>query len=417
MKKKKQKRINLLSRKISNRLSYTIIAFVALMLVGVFVFAAVPNPGHSYDELDLGPITIESNEVVINEGAGNNDFRIESIMEPHMFFVDADKNNIGIGTLNPQKTLDVIGQVKASGFCIGGDCISSWPGGSSQTLAQVLAQGNSAGSYNIDMSNHNILDVNNLQVNTLEDPEDGQLIVNDQLKALGGVSGEDDYVGVYGEGDYVGVWGKDPTTNSYGQIGVGDYGVWGRGNGGGSYQGVGVYGEGTGVKPIGVWGQGKATSGEHYGGYFKADGTGSGIGAWGHGDWYDFYAGGPGTNYGASSSIRWKNNITEIDNALDKILNIRGVYFDWDEEHGGQHDMGFIAEEVGEYIPEIVSYEDATDKSNWYIDSEGNKKLYTSGIDYGALTPVLVEAIKELKGENDLLKSELCKRDNSYSWC
>jgi len=38
-------------------------------------------------------------------------------------------------------------------------------------------------------------------------------------------------------------------------------------------------------------------------------------------------------------------------------------------------------------------------------------------MDYGALTPVLVEAIKELKAENDLLKSELCEKDDSYSWC
>ena len=69
-------------------------------------------------------------------------------------------------------------------------------------------------------------------------------------------------------------------------------------------------------------------------------------------------------------SLRWKQNIQEIDNALDKVLAIRGVYFDWDEEHGGQHDMGFIAEEVGEQIPEIVSYE-----------KDGQ---YATGIDYGA---------------------------------
>lgn len=62
-------------------------------------------------------------------------------------------------------------------------------------------------------------------------------------------------------------------------------------------------------------------------------------------------------------------------------MNIRGVYFDWDEEHGGQHDMGFIAEEVGEQIPEIVVYEE---------DGE-----YATGMDYGAITPMLVQAIKE----------------------
>ena len=99
----------------------------------------------------------------------------------------------------------------------------------------------------------------------------------------------------------------------------------------------------------------------------------------------DFDARGIGTNYCAASSIRWKNNIREIDNALDMILNIRGVYFYWDEAHGAKHDLGFIAEEVGEYIPEIVAYEE--------------NGVDAAGIDYGAIAPVLVQAIKELQAQ------------------
>ncbi|MCA9293612.1 MAG: tail fiber domain-containing protein [Phycisphaerales bacterium] len=49
-----------------------------------------------------------------------------------------------------------------------------------------------------------------------------------------------------------------------------------------------------------------------------------------------------------------KSNIRNIDGSLDKIAQLRGVYFDWDHEHGGAHDMGFIAEEVGAALPEIV---------------------------------------------------------------
>jgi hypothetical protein len=110
-------------------------------------------------------------------------------------------------------------------------------------------------------------------------------------------------------------------------------------------------------------------------------------------------------------------------------LKLRGVYYDWDEEHGSLHDMGFIAEEVGDVVPEIMEYEtNLTDESNWYINEKGEKKLYATGVDYGALTPILVEAIKnlkaekdleisELKEENKLIKEELCKKDNSYSWC
>ena len=145
--------------------------------------------------------------------------------------------------------------------------------------------------------------------------------------------------------------------------------------------GMGVYGYATGTSGRGVFGY--ALNGgdvRNYGGYFQANGI-QGYGVYGYGIQYDFYAAGPGINYGYASSIRWKKNIKEIGGALDKVLSLKGVYFDWDEEHGGQHDMGFIAEEVGKVIPEIVAFE-----------PEG---VYATGVDYGAITPVLVQAIKE----------------------
>ena len=58
------------------------------------------------------------------------------------------------------------------------------------------------------------------------------------------------------------------------------------------------------------------------------------------------------------------------------------MYFTWDEEHGGQHDVGMIAEEVGKVLPEIVVYEENG------IDADG--------MDYSKLTPLLVEAVKAL---------------------
>ena len=70
-----------------------------------------------------------------------------------------------------------------------------------------------------------------------------------------------------------------------------------------------------------------------------------------------------------------------------------GVYFDWDEEHGRQHDMGFIAEEVGQVIPEIVGYE-----------PDG---VYARGVDYGAITPMLVQAIKEQQRQIEELKAQV----------
>jgi len=154
---------------------------------------------------------------------------------------------------------------------------------------------------------------------------------------------------------------------------------------------AGVFGEnlGTGSNGIGVWG---SHNGSGLGVYGMASGA-SGTGVRGYGEAYDFYAAGPGTNYGSPSSIRWKRNIQPIDDPLGKILCLRGVYFNWDAEHGGQHDVGMVAEEVGQVLPEIVEYEE--------------NRIDATGMDYSKLTPLLVEAIKELKAENESLKQRL----------
>jgi hypothetical protein len=73
-------------------------------------------------------------------------------------------------------------------------------------------------------------------------------------------------------------------------------------------------------------------------------------------------------------------------------MNLRGVYFNWDAEHGGQHDVGMIAEEVGQVLPEIVEYEE--------------NGIDATGMDYSKLTPLLVEAVKALKTEVDQMRKE-----------
>lgn len=154
--------------------------------------------------------------------------------------------------------------------------------------------------------------------------------------------------------------------------------------------GRGVYAEATGSNGVGGYFVAHGTFG--WGIYGVATGSdGKGVQGWGYA--YDFYAAGSGINYGSSSSIRWKSDVRPIDDPLGKVMNLRGVYFNWDEEHGGEHDVGMIAEEVGKVLPEIVQYEE-----------DG---IYTSGMDYSKLTPLLVEAVKELKGENDRLKERV----------
>jgi hypothetical protein len=76
-----------------------------------------------------------------------------------------------------------------------------------------------------------------------------------------------------------------------------------------------------------------------------------------------------------------------LSDPLAKLAQLRGVYFDWDEEHGGQHDLGMIAEEVGAVLPEIVNYEE--------------NGIDAIGMDYSKMTPLLVEAVNALRVEKN----------------
>lgn len=187
------------------------------------------------------------------------------------------------------------------------------------------------------------------------------------------------------------------------KIGAVTYGVYGIT---GSALGYGVYGTGaaSGIGTAGVvTGNGNGMQGSSAGATGTgvlglATGAGINYGVRGNSSsvtGFDFYAAGAGTDYGTASSMRWKKNIQTIPNALDKLMLMRGCYYDWDEEHGkGKHDIGFIAEEVGKIIPEIVVYEQ---------DSSG----YAIGMDYSKVGPLLVEAIKEQQKIIDGLKMEM----------
>jgi len=79
------------------------------------------------------------------------------------------------------------------------------------------------------------------------------------------------------------------------------------------------------------------------------------------------------------SSRRWKTNIQPLHNALGMVEQLRGVSYNLKDS--GKHEIGVIAEEVGEVVPEVVSYE------------ENGKDA--RGVDYSRLTALLIEATKE----------------------
>jgi hypothetical protein len=82
-----------------------------------------------------------------------------------------------------------------------------------------------------------------------------------------------------------------------------------------------------------------------------------------------------------ASDQRLKNNIENIENCLEIINSLKPIKYNWidTEKYGPQKEIGFIAQEVELYIPEIIG-----------INSDEMKSL-----DYAKITSVLTGAIQE----------------------
>ena len=91
------------------------------------------------------------------------------------------------------------------------------------------------------------------------------------------------------------------------------------------------------------------------------------------------------------SDRRLKKNIEYFSDGLDKILKLKPVKFDYIS--GINNNLGFIAQDVQEVIPEAVAE-----------SKENNGMLYMKS-DF--IIPELVNAIKELKAQNDALELRL----------
>jgi hypothetical protein len=103
-------------------------------------------------------------------------------------------------------------------------------------------------------------------------------------------------------------------------------------------------------------------------------------------------------NITAYSDVRLKTNIREIDNPLEKVKKLRGVYFNWKET--GILSVGMIAQEVELVFPELVL------TSNSSKPGEQTSKE-TKSLDYSKIVSVLVEAIKEQDNEIVDLKTRV----------
>lgn len=118
------------------------------------------------------------------------------------------------------------------------------------------------------------------------------------------------------------------------------------------------------------------------------------------------------TAFGSLSDIRLKTNITDIDSgsALNTVRSLRPVTFDWksdifNETKRGTNDVGFIAQEVEEIIPQAVAeYQ------------EMNSGTFYKNIKHERLIPYLVGAIQKLEYTNKKLEQFIhLKFPNEYT--
>jgi hypothetical protein len=100
-----------------------------------------------------------------------------------------------------------------------------------------------------------------------------------------------------------------------------------------------------------------------------------------------------------ASDRKLKKNIRPLDQyGLVEVLKLRPVMYDWKEEKRGCNNIGFIAQEVQELIPEVVN------ESIMLNGKEGETKL---GVEYNKMIAVLTKAIQEQQEQINELKQKI----------
>jgi hypothetical protein len=94
----------------------------------------------------------------------------------------------------------------------------------------------------------------------------------------------------------------------------------------------------------------------------------------------------------ANSDLTLKKNLLKIENALEKVEQINGYTYEFKEDDSKRH-AGVIAQEIQTVLPEIVN--------------KGNDGIL--GVEYGNISALLIEAIKEQQTQINELKALLNK--------
>src|SRR3989344_4916459 len=106
------------------------------------------------------------------------------------------------------------------------------------------------------------------------------------------------------------------------------------------------------------------------------------------------------------SDARLKENVVTLDNALETVLALRGVRYEWIDKarFGDQTEIGFIAQEVNEVVPEVVlqggEYWSLNSKNLVAVVVEAIKEIWARVLGHE-------ERLNELEAENAVLKARL----------
>ena len=99
------------------------------------------------------------------------------------------------------------------------------------------------------------------------------------------------------------------------------------------------------------------------------------------------------------SSRRFKTNIQPLEGALDKVERLQGVSYE--RKRDGKHEIGVVAEDVAQVVPEVVSRDPNTNE--------------VQGVDYSRLAALLIEAVKSQQAEIQQLKARIEQLTSNFS--
>lgn len=281
-------------------------------------------------------------------------------------FYVVSNGNIGIGNSSPSYTLTINGNLSS-----GNNNISGWVNASSgfygtvQTATQATINHNSLANYSANQH----VDHTSVSISTANGVTGGGDISSTRtISVVAGTGTVVNTTGVHVNSTYIGTISANNTTyvngKTEGNLNVNNATTFSSTAQNSQFNSIGV-----GTAATGTIGEIRATS-----------------------DVTAYY----------SSDISLKEKITKIENALEKLFKINGYKYDWKDDYinsrGGEdgyfirkHDVGVIAQEIEQVLPEIVSERE-----------DGIK-----AVKYERIVALLIEAVKELSEKVDILENRV----------